>query len=70
MTSCECERNAGTLRRLRNSIQAGMTGNRLTSLALMHVHYEKDVNLDVAIDLFAKLHPRKLQLSSVLFEER
>ena len=43
---------------------------RVTILALILVHYEKDVNLDMVVDLFAKLHPRKLQLSSVLFEER
>ena len=47
-----------------------MTENRLISLALMHIHYEKDINLDMVVDLFAKLHPRKLQLSSVLFEGR
>ena len=47
-----------------------MTENRLTSLALMHIHYEKDVNLDMVVDLFAKLHPRKLQLHSVVFEVR
>ena len=70
VTSCECECNASTLRRLRNFMRAGMTENRLTSLALMHIHYEKDVNLDMVVDLFAKLHPRKLQLHSVVFEVR
>ena len=57
VTSCECERNASTLRRLRNFMRAGMTENRLTSLAHMHIHYEKDVNLDMVVDMFAKLHP-------------
>ena len=68
MTSCECERNASTLRRLRNFMRAGMTENRLTSLALMHIHYEQVVDLDTVVDLFAELHPRRLQLSSVLLE--
>ena len=35
VTSSECERNASTLRRLRNFMRAGMTEDRLTSLALM-----------------------------------
>ena len=43
-----------------------MTERRLTSLAL--IHYEKDVNLDTGVDLFAKMHPRRLQLSTVFFE--
>ena len=68
VTSCECERNASTRWRLRNFMRAGMTENRLTSLALMHIHYNKDVDLDMVVDIFAKSHPRKLQLSSVIFE--
>ena len=68
VTSCECERNASTLRRLRNFMRAGMSENRLTSLALMHIHYDHEVNLDTVLDLFAELQPRRLQLRSVLFE--
>ena len=59
VTSCECERSVGTLRRLRNFMRAGMRENSLTSL--MHVHYEKEVNLDMVVDLFAKLYtPKKI----------
>ena len=68
VTSSDCERNASTLRRLRNFMRAGMTENRLTSLALMHIHYDHEVNLDTVVDLFAELQPRRLQLRSVLFE--
>ena len=64
VTSCECERNASRLRRLRNFMRTGMAENRLTSLALMHIHYDHDVNLDTVVDLFARMHPRKLQLQS------
>ena len=46
VTSSECERNASTLRRLRNFMRAGMTENRLTSLALMHIHYDHFVDLE------------------------
>ena len=67
VTSCECERNASTLHRLQNFMRAGMTENRLTSLALMHIHYSHEVNLDTVVN---ELHPRRLQLNSVLFESR
>ena len=47
-----------------------MTENRLTSLALMQIHYDNEVNLDTVVDLFAYIHPRRLRLRlcSVLFE--
>ena len=45
-----------------------MTENRLTSLALMHIHYDHEVNLDTVVDLFAELQPKRLQLRSLLFE--
>ena len=34
-----------------------------------HPHNDK-VNPDTVVDLFSELHPRRLQLSSVLFEAR
>ena len=49
-------------------MRAGMSENRLTFLALMHIHYDHEVNLDTVLDLFAELQPRRLQLRSVLFE--
>ena len=58
VTSCECQRNASTLWRLHNFMRCSMTEDRLTSLALMHIHYEQDINLDEVIDTFSKLHPR------------
>lgn len=70
VASCECERNASTLRRLWNFMRAGMTENRLTSLALIDIHYSHEVNLDTVVDLFSEIRPRRLQLNSVLFESR
>ena len=51
-------------------MRAGMTESRLTFLALMHIHYSHSINMDTVVQLFAELHPRRLQLSSVLFESR
>ena len=65
---CECERNASALRRLHNFMRTSMTEGRLTSLALMHIHYKHPVNLDKVVDLFAQKHPRRLQFSSVLLD--
>ena len=59
VTSSERESNASALRRLYDFIRAGMTENRLTSLALMHIHYQHNVDLDTVVQLFAESHPRK-----------
>ncbi len=45
VTSCECERSASTLCRLCNFMQAGMTDSRLSSLALMHIHFSMPLTL-------------------------
>ena len=69
VTSCECERSAGTLRRLNNYMRASMGKERLSSLALLHIHYNMDIDLDCFVDVFAKRHPRRLELTSPLLSE-
>ncbi len=66
VTSCECERSASTLRRLNTFMRASMMEERLSCLALIHTHYDMPVDLDEAVDIFAKMHPRRLELASVL----
>ena len=39
ITSCTCERSSSTLRRLRNWMRSSMSCSRLSSLALMNIHY-------------------------------
>lgn len=66
VTSCECERNASAVRLLHNYMHCGMSEDRLTSLALLHIHYTHEFDLDNVVDIFAQLHPRRLHLSSIL----
>lgn len=66
VTSCECERSASALRRLNNYMRASMGKSRLSYLALLHIHYETPVNLDRVVDCYARLHPRRLALDSLL----
>ena len=65
-TSCECKRSASALRRLHTFSRASMTQERLSSLALMYIHYLTDIDLEEAVDLFAKKHPRRLELGTLL----
>ena len=42
-----------------------MTADRLSNLALLHIHYDTEIDLDRAVTLFAQLHPRRLELEPV-----
>ena len=65
MTSCECERSASALRRLHNYLRASMKTKRLSSVALLHIHYDDEMDLDEAVSILAKLHPRRIELDSL-----
>lgn len=69
VTTCENERSFSTLRRLNSYLRRTQTSERLDSLALINIHCGNDIEVDRVIDMFSKLHPRKLELSSVLFEK-
>ena len=64
VTSCEYEQSASILRRLNNDMRAWMAKSRLSSPALLH--YDTTVDLDVVVDTYARLHPRKIQLENLL----
>ena len=62
VTSCECERSASTLRRLHNYMRASMGQERMTALALMHIHYDSDIDLNEVVNIYAQMHPRRMEL--------
>ena len=66
VTSCECERSNSELGLLKTFLRATMGQDRLNGLALMHVHYNLELELDVIVDMFACRHPRKMKLESIL----
>jgi len=66
VTSCECARSTSALRLLHMHNRASMAQGRLSSLALMHIHYETDINLGEMVDFFAEKHLRRLELGTLL----
>ena len=48
--------------------RASMTEQRLTGLALMHIHYDIKVDLELVVDNFAKRNPRKMELKNLIFD--
>ena len=65
VTSCECERRSSIIRRLNTYIRTIMTQKILSSLALLHIHYDVPIDLDKTIDIYSRLHPRRLALDSL-----
>lgn len=62
VTSCEAERTFSALRRIKPFLRTTMTEDRLSGLTLLHIHRNITIDLDDAVDRFARKHPRKLQL--------
>ena len=48
-----------------NYMRASMGKDRLSHLALLHIHYTTPVDLDIVVDCYARLHPRRLQLENL-----
>ena len=69
VTSCSCKRSISCLRYLKNYLRSTMGVGRLNGLALMHAHRDIPLNLDEIIDLFATLHPRRMRLADILFDD-
>ena len=52
VTSSECERSISVLRRLKTYLHSTMGQERITGLALMHIKYGMELNLDDIINVF------------------
>lgn len=66
VTSCECERSISVLRRLKTYLRSSMGQERLSGLALMHIHYGMELDLEEIVNIFARKHPRRMVLSDIL----
>lgn len=45
-----------------------MTNTRLSGLTLLQLHHDIPVDIDAAIDTFARLHPRRMRMVEILDE--
>ena len=37
-----------------------MTEERLTALALLHIHYDTNIDMEEVVNIFAHMHPRTI----------
>ena len=66
VTLCICESIFSALRRLDNYMWSSITQECFTSLTLMHIHYDTQIDTNHVIDLFCKKHTRRIMFQSVL----
>jgi len=43
-----------------------MAQDRLSSLALVHIHYDMEIDLDEVVTIFFVKEPRRMQLTNIL----
>ena len=68
LSSCSCERSASALCRLNNYLRSTQTAERLSALALIHIAYETEINLDTVCKLYLGKYPRRIECASLLFQ--
>ncbi|KAK3917526.1 52 kDa repressor of the inhibitor of the protein kinase [Frankliniella fusca] len=62
VSNASAERSFSALRRLKSWLRSTMSQDRLTGLALMHVHRDIDIDINAIITRFAKSGNRRLEL--------
>ncbi|CAM1304643.1 Uncharacterised protein r2_g1450 [Pycnogonum litorale] len=65
VTSCECERSFSTLRRLNNYNRCTMASERLSSLALMSIHYDHKISKADVIKAYCSKNTRKMHFGAL-----
>ena len=64
VTFCSAERSFSGLKRIKTPLRSTMGNERLSFLALLHVHRDIDINVEDIIDEFNRCHARRLQLAT------
>ena len=64
--TCECEWSISALQRLRYYMCATMGGERQANLALIHIHYNREIDLDEVVSLYSAMHPRHMELDTII----
>ena len=59
VTSVQCGRSFSVMRKLRNWMRSDMPMERLSSLAIMKIHFGRQIYSEEAVKLFMSLHTKK-----------
>jgi len=56
VSSAEAERSFSGLRRIKSYLRNRMSDERLSGLAIMHLHHDLDIDVDVNINIIMQNH--------------
>ena len=65
VTSCSSEKSFSGLERIKTNLRSTMSNDRLSSLSLLHLYRDIDINVSYIVYEFARRHPRRLKLSNI-----
>ena len=68
VTSCEAERSFSGLRRIKSYMRSTMNEDRLSALALMHLHHAKNIDTKTICQMFVAKHKRRMFQSCILYD--
>ena len=54
VSACAAERSFSLMKRLKTPLRNTMTDDHLSSLAILHIHKEKEINVESVLDQFAQ----------------
>ena len=69
VTSCEAERSFSGLRRIKGYMRSTMNEDRLSALALMHLHHAKNIDTKTICQMFAAKYKRRMFQSCILYDD-
>ena len=69
VTSCSAERSFSAVKRIKTALRLSIGTERLTGLALLHIHRDIPLEISDVIDEFARRQPRRLQTSNIILAE-
>lgn len=65
ITSSECERSFSVMN---NYMRASMNHDRLSALALLHIHYDSELSTSEVVDKFACIYPRRIEFKNIIYD--
>ena len=68
VSSAEAERSFSGLRRIKSYLRNRMSDERLSGLALMHLHHDLDIDVDEICTIFVTKHKRRMFQGCILYE--
>ena len=69
VTTCSCERSISVQRRLKTYLRSTMGQERYNALALMHIHYEMNLDNEKILDQLNRKYPKRLRMGNVFADD-